>query len=220
MQCPSCAAQNTNETNFCKQCGTKLDQIIESIDYFEGPSTPRSSTGIISRMIGAALLHAPTYEDVEADTSATRQAMSVVVIAGVAAGIATFPSNGINGIFFGVVTGVVGWAIWAYITFLIGTAIFKEPQTNANWGQLARTLGFAQAPGVFKVVGIIPMLGPYLILAISIWQFVCMVTAVRHALDYTSTWRAVAVVLSGAIPYLFILIFLAGLFGTGTPANS
>ena len=220
MQCSSCAAENIDGSSFCKQCGAKLDQIIEVTDYFEGSSTPRSTTGMISRMIGAALLNGPTYEDVEADTSATRQAMTVVVISGLASGIATFPLNGINGILFGVVSGVVGWAIWAYITFFIGTVLFKEQQTHANWGQLARVLGFAQAPGVLKIFGIIPIIGIYLNLVISIWQFACMVTAVRHALDYTSTWRAVAVILAGAIPYLFVLIFLASLFATGTPTNA
>ena len=32
-----------------------------------------------------------------------------------------------------------------------------------------------------------------------------MVVAVRQALDYTSTWRAIAVVLIGFIPYVLLM---------------
>ncbi len=104
----------------------------------------------------------------------------------------------------GFVEGIGLWALWAWITYYVGTTIFKTEKTEANWGQLARTLGFAQSPGVFKVFGFIPVLGPLVFFIASIWQLVAMVIAIREALDYTSTWRAVGVALVGFIPYVVV----------------
>ncbi len=151
--------------------------------------------------MGAAKLDTATYEEVEADTSATRQAMSVVVLVALATGIATLGSGGPIGFVVGIALGIVGWALWAWITYFIGTTLFKTPETEANWGQLARTLGFAQSPGVLKVFAVIPGIGPLVFAIVSIWQLVAMVIAIRQALDYTSTWRAIGVAVVGFIAY-------------------
>lgn len=153
-------------------------------------------------MIGAAKLDTATFEEVEHDGSATKQAMSVVVLVALATGIGTIASGGLIGLVLGIVLGIVGWALWAWITYLVGTTILKTPETEANWGQLARTLGFAQSPGVLKVFAIIPGIGPLIFAIASIWQLVAMVIAIRQALDYTSTWRAIGVALIGFIPYI------------------
>ncbi|MCH8893346.1 MAG: YIP1 family protein [Chloroflexi bacterium] len=159
---------------------------------------------MIKRMIGAAKLDIAIYEEVEADTSATRQAMAVVVLVALATGIGTFGSGGPVGLVVGIVAGLGLWALWAWITYFVGTTLLKTAETEANWGQLARTLAFAQSPGVLKVFGFIPVLGPLVFAIASIWQLVAMVIAIRQALDYTSTWRAVGVAVIGFIPYAIV----------------
>ena len=159
---------------------------------------------MIKRMIGAARLDTAIYEEVEADTSATQQALAVVVLVALATGIGTFGSGGPVGLVVGIAAGIGLWALWAWITYFIGTKILKTATTEANWGQMARTLGFAQSPGVFKVLGFIPVLGPLVFAIASIWQLVAMVIAIRQALDFTSTWRAVGVALVGFIPYVAV----------------
>ena len=160
---------------------------------------------LTERMLGAAKLDKSTYEEVEADKSATVQAASVVVMVAVATGIASLGTAGLPGLFFGIVSGLIGWAIWAWVTYFVGTKLFATAETHANWGQMARTLGFAQSPGVLKVLAIIPAIGGLIFFIVSIWQLVAMVTAVRQALDYTSTWRAAGVVVVGMIPYAILL---------------
>jgi len=59
-----------------------------------------------------------------------------------------------------------------------------------------------QSPGILKVVGFIPVVGPLVFAIASIWQLVAMVIAIRQALDFTSTWRAVGVAVVGFIPRL------------------
>ena len=171
--------------------------------------------GIINRMIGAARLQVSTFEDVEADRSATRQAVVVVIVVAIATGVgvaAAFPETGggIGKLLSGVAVSLVGWAIWAWFTYLVGTKLLPTPQTQADWGQLARALAFAQSPGVLKVFGAVPGIGPLLFIIVMLWQFVAMVIAVRQALDYSSLGRAVGVVALAGIPYIALTAILFG----------
>ena len=170
--------------------------------------------GMVSRMIGASRLDAQMFEEVEADTSATRQALLVVALVALATGIASLGTTGLSGLFVGVVVAIAGWAIWAWILYLIGTKILPSHETHADWGQLARTVGFAQSPGVFRVLGVVPVVGGIIFLVASVWMLVAMVIAVRQALDYTSTLRAIGVVLIGFIPYAILMSIAFAILGS------
>jgi hypothetical protein len=150
---------------------------------------------IVERMVRAAKLDVTLYEEVENDTAATSQALTVVVLSSVAAGIGA--AAGMRGLVLGIIASLLGWAFWAWITYLIGTKWLRESGTTADWSQLARTIGFAQAPGLLRVVGIIPFLQGLVFLVTAIWTLVAVVIAVRQALDFTSTPRAVAVCFLG-----------------------
>ena len=170
---------------------------------------------MLSRMLGAARLSVDTYEDVERDSSATIQALLVVIIVTIA-GIVGVVLKGMFGdeesgganllteIIFGVIRGIVIWAIWALVAMFVGTKILKTDQTEADWGQLARGTGFAQTPGILNVLVFVPAVGWVIGLLALVWQWAGMVIAVRQSLDYTSTWRAFFVILISAIPVLII----------------
>lgn len=164
-----------------------------------------------NRIIRAAKLDINLYEEVEADKTAMGQAMWVVVLSGVAAGIGTIATRGAVGIITGTIGALVGWFIWAYLTYWIGARLLPEPQTQADPGELLRTIGFSSSPGLIRVFGIIPGFAGIVFLAASIWMLIAMVIAVRQALDYTSTWRAVGVCFIGWIIQALILFILAGL---------
>ncbi|MFO7750454.1 MAG: YIP1 family protein [Desulfobacteraceae bacterium] len=168
---------------------------------------------ITDRMIRAAKLDVTLYEEVEADKGAMGQAMGVVVLSSVAAGIATIGTTGIKGLVLGTIVALVGWFVWAFLTYYIGTRLLSEPQTKADYGELLRTIGFSSSPGVLRVLGIIPMLGSILSFICGIWMLVAMVIAVRQALDYKSTWRAVGVCLIGWIVQIVIFGIFFGLAG-------
>ena len=165
------------------------------------------------RMIRAAKLDVALYEEVEADKDAMGQAMGVVILSSVAAGIGTISATGIKGLIFGTIVALLGWFIWAFLTYFIGTKLLPEPQTKADYGELLRTIGFSSSPGVLRVLAIIPMLGAILNFVIGIWMLVAMVIAVRQALDYKSTWRAVGVCLIGWIVQIAIFALFFGLLG-------
>ncbi len=165
------------------------------------------------RMIRAAKLDVNLYEEVEADKGAMGQAMGVVILSSVAAGIGTIGTTGLKGLVLGTIAALAGWFIWAYLTYYIGTRLLPEPQTKADVGELLRTIGFSSSPGVLRVLGIIPMLGNILNFIIGIWMLVAMIIAVRQALDYNSTLRAVGVCLVGWIVQIVIFALFFWMVG-------
>jgi hypothetical protein len=169
------------------------------------------------RMIRAAKLDVNLYEEVEADKSTMRQAMGVVVLSSLAAGVGSIGSIGLGGILLGTLAALGGWYIWAWLTYFIGTRFLAEPQTEADLGQLLRTTGFSSSPGLIRVLGVIPGVGTVVFAVASIWMLVAMVIAVRQALDYTSTFRAVGVCVIGWIIQTVILLLLFSLLG-GPPS--
>jgi hypothetical protein len=176
-------------------------------------------TGFKDRMLRAAKLDVHLYEEVEADKSAMGQAMGVVVLSSVAAGIGSIGMGaaGPGGILVGIIIALIGWYIWAFLTYFIGTKLLPEPQTHADLGELLRTIGFSSSPGLIRILGIIPGLGQVVFLAASIWMLVAMVIAVRQALDYKSTWRAVGVCAIGWAIQTAIIIILFSLFAGAAP---
>jgi len=166
-----------------------------------------------NRIIRAAKLDVALYEEVEADRSASGQAMGVVVLSSIAAGIGSRSTAGLFGMLIGVVVALVGWYIWAYLTYFIGTKLLPEPQTKADHGELLRTIGFSSSPGLIRVLGIIPVLQGIVFPIAAIWMLVAMVIAVRQALDYTSTLRAVGVCLIGWIIQIVLFVLLFSVFG-------
>ncbi len=167
----------------------------------------------MDRIIRAAKLDVNLYEEVEADKGAMGQAVGVVVLSSIAAGFGTFGRGGVGGIVVGTIVALVSWYIWAYLTYFIGTKLLAEPQTKADHGELLRTIGFSSSPGLIRILGVIPPLAGIVFMVASIWMLVAMIIAVRQALDYTSTWRAVGVCVIGWIVQALILTLLFYLMG-------
>ena len=165
------------------------------------------------RMIRAAKLDVNLYEEVEADKSAMGQAIGVVVLSSVAAGIASISITGISGVVIGTISALISWYVWAFITYIIGTKLLPEPQTSADHGELLRTIGFSSSPGVIRILGIIPGLYGVVSIVASVWMLVAMVIAVRQALDYNSTMRAVGVCLIGWVIQAIFLVLMFSIFG-------
>jgi hypothetical protein len=157
--------------------------------------------GWTDRMKGAALLDVATYEEVEADQTATGQAAGVVALVAVAQAIGGAGAGG-SGVLAGVVSALAGWLLWAGITYLIGAKLFGG---TATWGELLRTLGFAQTPGVLHVLGLLPILGGIIRVGVAIWVLIAGVIAIRQALDI-STGKAI---LTAGLGWLVITLPLA-----------
>jgi hypothetical protein len=165
------------------------------------------------RLWRAAKLDNQLYEEVEADQGALGQAMLVVVLSSLAAGLGGLTEGGTGGLLVGTAGALAGWYIWAWLIYLIGTRWFPEPQTQADAGELLRTIGFSSSPGLIRVLGVVPGLAILVNLVASIWMLIAMIIAVRTALDYRSTWRAIGVCLVGWFIQTVLLLMLLAMVG-------
>ena len=176
-----------------------------------------SKNSFNNRIIRAAKLDPNLYEEVEADKSALGQAMAIVVFSSIAAGIGLYKTGGFSGIITGTMASLISWYVWAYLTYFIGTKFLPEPQTQADLGELLRTIGFSSSPGLLRVFYFVPGIGGLLYLISSLWMLVAMIIAVRQALDYNSTLRAVGVCVIGYIIQIFVLVIIFSIFGVVSP---
>jgi hypothetical protein len=172
----------------------------------------------INRIVRAAKLDINLYEEVEADKGAMTQAMGVVVLSSIAAGIGSMSSIGLKGIIFGTVSALIAWYVWAYMVYFIGAKLLPEPQTESDVGELLRTIGFSSSPGLIRILAIIPGIAGIVFTIASIWMLVAMIIAVRQALDYQSTLRAVGVCIIGWVIQAIILMILFYALG-GAPSG-
>ena len=156
---------------------------------------------MVDRMVGAAFLTIDTYEEVEHDQEATLQAAGVVAMVAVAQALGASPLGVFNAVRAALVA-VVGWAVWAGVTYLIGTKLFGG---TATWGEVMRTLGFAQAPGVLMLLGIIPFLGTPITVLVGLWMLVAAFIAIRQALDF-GNGKTLATVLVGWVLYAILAV--------------
>lgn len=168
-----------------------------------------------NRIVQAAKLNVNLYEEVEADKTAMGQAIGVVVLSSLAAGIGNISRGGMSGILVGMVAALVGWYIWAFLTYFIGTKFLPESGTKSDIGETLRTIGFSTSPGLIRVLAFIPGLRLIVLPVASIWMLIAMVIAVRQALDYKSTLRAVGVCAIGWVIQTVIIILLVTAFGGG-----
>ena len=151
---------------------------------------------LLKRMIGAARLNAQTYEEVEADRSSTLGAIFVAVMACIAAAIGSGAQNVIS-LFSATIVLLTTWIVWVGLTYVIGTRLLPEPQTHADIGEVLRTTGFSASPGILHLLGVLPWVGLPIFIGITVWMLLTFVVAVRQALDYASSARALAVCLLG-----------------------
>jgi hypothetical protein len=184
--------------------------------------TPARSNTMIAvfarRLAGAAMLDPATYEDVEADRGATLQALGVVVLASLAAGVGARGASGarpaLEFFVFGTLISLAVWAAFAGLVYQVGTRLLPEPQTHADAGELLRTLGFAAAPGLLQLFAVFSGLTVPIFAAAIAWTLVASVIAVRQALDLSTTRRAVAVCGLAWLVALVITIMLSAVLAS------
>jgi hypothetical protein len=149
----------------------------------------------VYRAMGAAMLDNAMYEGIEADRSINLQAALVVLLSSLAAGFGAGGWRVGDLRVFLTLSGfaLITWLLWAVLTHQVGTHLLPERDTRATIGELLRTVGFSAAPGLLFVFAAFPVATVPVFVASTAWMFVAMVVAVRHALDYRSWPRALAV---------------------------
>ena len=169
-----------------------------------------------SRMRGAALLHADTYEEVEADVGAMRQALAIVLVASVSnaagTGLAIAANHAGEGrlAFQVAVSALIPLVVWlggSTFSYMAGATFFRTAETQTDIPEVLRTTGFAFTPGVLLGLAATPplMVGVTIAWLVRVWILVAAVIAIRQALDFT-TPRAVGTFGTSAL-LLWLLIW-------------
>ena len=169
-------------------------------------------SSFLKRIFRAIKIDPELYEEVEHDKSATFQAACVVVLSSLAAGVGAI-HLGATSFFLGPLISLASWYFWAFLIFIVGTKLFPDKQTKSDHGELLRTIGFSSAPGLIRIFGFTPELMSITFIGGGIWMLIAMIVAVRQALDYQSTWRAIGVVVIGFLVQAIVLIMLIRIFG-------
>lgn len=166
------------------------------------------------RFIGALMLDADAFEDIEAHRDADMQSVVVLLMACGAGGMAAAGLAGTTAAGFAAGTVVVlgAWLVWVTVIASIGTIALAEPQTNSSLHELLRTLGFAAAPAVFLVFAAIRTAAPFVLVLVAVWMVAAAVLGMRQALDYRSLPRAIAVCALGLIVSIVTIATIAGVF--------
>ncbi len=176
-------------------------------------ATTTARNTFTQRVIGALALDAAIYEEVEADPAALSQALAVVALSSIAAGIGSRGLGGTTwqGAAFIAMISLIAWAAWALVVFEVGARLLPEPQTRVDVGQLLRTIGFASAPGLLRILGVMSAATIPVFAVTAVWMLAAMIVGVRQALDFRSTPRAIGVCVLGWVLALAIAAVI-GLF--------
>ena len=174
--------------------------------------TNRSFT---DRLIGAARLDRSVYEEVERDTTATQQAILVVVAAVAASAIGAIFTD-LSAVIVSALVALVGFAVSAGFIYIVGTRIIPSDRVEADFGQVVRTLGFAYAPQLLLVLAFIPVLGVLVSLVVLIWTVITRVVAIQSALE-ASVGRAIAISIIASILSAIVQGILFAIFGVELP---
>ncbi len=174
-----------------------------------------------NRVARAIRLDATVYEEIEHDPGALPQAMLTVAISSVATGIGIASSLGMPGLFWGLLVAFLAWVFWAAIIFFVGTRLLGTSNTKTDMGELLRVIGFASAPGFFRILGAFAPIQNIVFWVTGIWMLAAMIVAVRQALDFSSTARAVGVCVAGWLIQMLIAVLLVKIieifYATGYP---
>jgi hypothetical protein len=192
---------------------------------------------MFERIMGVFRLSVPTFEEIEADQSATVQAALVVAIVAILNGIGAYfavraagpalaqleeqfggefpvpldmPALSPVGALLNAIIGAfLAWIIWSALTYFIGTRLFGG---KATMNEMLRVIGFAQAPRILGVLGFIPCLGPILSLVGWLWSLVASFIGIRQGLDLDNGKTAITVILSFIVAIIINLFILAPIF--------
>lgn len=172
---------------------------------------------ILNGMIRAARLDKEFYEEVERDTSYGQDALVVVVLAALAAGIGSFIGSlfigsnilvAVGSLIFGVVVAVLAYFVWVFVAQYVGTRFFKG---QGDFGEVQRAFGFAYAPQVLNVLSFIPCVGWVLPLVTWLWSLATGFVAIRQSLDQDDTNAVLTMVVSFLV--VLVLSVILGLIG-------
>ena len=170
---------------------------------------------LLNRMMRAARMDSSLYEEMETDEEAAGHAVMIALLASAATGLGMGLAGLVGGagllwFLWGILSGffasLVGWFAWVLLTYFSGTT-FLRGHEKASMTELTRTLGFANSPGLLRILIFIPLVGWIIMLLAGIWILAAGIIAVRQTLNF-ATGKAVATCILGWLVYMAVLFLV------------
>jgi hypothetical protein len=166
---------------------------------------------MVNRIVRIIKLDFPVFKEIEDDPNATTEAAIIVVVAAFlsAIGSAFGAARPVVSFFSTLLSSVVGWVVWSYVSHYVGQAMFKGKGTPM---QMLRVVGYANAPQLLGILNIIPCIGWIGGLAGAILSLIASIMAIREALDL-ETGQAIIVALVGWVALAIVGLVFGVIFG-------
>ncbi len=162
----------------------------------------------LERLRLAFTVNSDFYEEIISDPKTQAHSLWVVAIFAMAASFGTFGRAGGTAVNISLFVTLFSWYIWAFTTYYLGTRFFAETDTPKDKKTIMRVMGFASAPGILRIFGLIPHLSGLLFIVSSLWMLYASATGLKKALNYSSMSRAVGLTLASYILSLVVQAIL------------
>lgn len=161
-----------------------------------------------SRIFRAATLDQKVYSEIFADYRATGQSLIVVLSVAIATGLGALDEEGLSGVRLlpaGIFLATLSWIVGGALAYTLGKFLLSRPSDGVTFTSVARSIGYAQAPGIFRIFGVLPGLGPAVLITTLAWQFLTTVIAIKQSFGFSSHWKAVGIMAIGFPFYAFVM---------------
>ncbi|MDA8175383.1 MAG: YIP1 family protein [Nitrospiraceae bacterium] len=148
---------------------------------------------ILNRALRAAALDPYVYDELSPRGQAMGQAVAIIILSGVAAGIGDARSGGIAAFLIGTVAALAGWFLWTLVAYFAGTRMFPGRRTTSGYVRMLTFAGFASAPGLIRVLELLPGLRAPVFLAAAVWMIAATIIGIKQSLRYSSTLKAAGI---------------------------
>jgi len=157
---------------------------------------------MLDRIMRIIKLDFAVFKDIESDPKATTEAAIVVAVASVlsAIGSAFASQRWLLAFLGGVIGGFVAWIVWSYVSYFVGSVLYKSQGTFEN---MLRVIGYASAPQLLGILALIPCVGWIGTLVGTLLSLIAGVMAIREGLDL-DTGQALIVALVGWLALLIV----------------
>jgi hypothetical protein len=186
------------------------------------------------RLSGVIGLKRPVYESLQHDPEATSQSWWIVVLLGLANGIAwiitpivaTFPSmtdemardvapliaaftfdtteRQITALAAAILLTILSWYLWSWLLRVIGNRVAGSTGRKVTSAEMRRLVGWGYSPTLASFLTPIPVLGPLLATLGAFWTLVTGVMAVRTAFG-VGIWKAIGIELAAVLVMLVVI---------------
>jgi hypothetical protein len=166
---------------------------------------------ILQRLIRVVKFDNTVWEEIEHDLNANTEAAVVVVASSLLAAIGAGIAGGIGSFFLTLIIGpLINWLAWSGITMLVGTKLFEG---ESDFWEMARVIGYANAPRALAILTFIPCVGAIIGLATFALSLYFGFLAVREGLDLPNEKAILTVVIGWVVAFVINLVLMASIGG-------